>query len=136
MPLSGDLWSIILSYSRGDEAKYLAENVVPKEKVYEWWDEITTEEELKWVSQFRNLRYLNMWGFTGMDPEGRRIIPNSLSPLHGIPLLELDLSNFKGNDLSPLKGMPLQKLYLGSFVGRDNEGWFIPDVLYPVISLF
>src|SRR5687768_2120747 len=37
-PLSADLWSIVFSYSKGEEAKYLVENVVPKEKVYEWWD--------------------------------------------------------------------------------------------------
>lgn len=72
-PLSADLWSIILSYSRGKEAKYLAENIVPKEKVYEWWDEINTEEELKWVSQFRNLRYLNMVWFTENDTDVRHV---------------------------------------------------------------
>jgi Leucine-rich repeat (LRR) protein len=86
---------------------------------------IADEKQLKAALRAKNPRFE---GDVGVEGDGRniRIVEihdpalEDISPLAGLPLLRLDLSQSHVTDISPLHGMPLRELYL-----EDTGVWEI-----------
>ncbi len=76
-------------------------------------------DEVTNIAPVRALKGLTSLGCGGSYPVKGKL--SDLSPLKGMPLIELYLDNVQIRDLEPLKGMPLTKLNLGDNQIRDLE---------------
>ena len=101
-------------------------SVAPAEKpAAQKLPKITTEAELKAALQQKNP---NFRGEVGVGIDAQQLIRavqindpaiEDISPLAGLPLLQLDLTGCHVTDLSPLQGMKLDVAYLGDTGIRD-----------------